>query len=80
MANSIYVVYYTLQRDDRVLWKPKSDALYGFRNALEKRREIQTNRQVTHANLLSTVERGWLQPYLLSYHLRRAVASSQKDK
>jgi GT2 family glycosyltransferase len=80
MANVIYVAYYTLLGRGKVLWKAKWDALRGLPNALKKRQKIQSNRRVSNADLLSTMERGWLQPYLLGYHLRRALASSQKDK
>jgi len=45
-----------------------------------KLKEIQIKRKVANADLLHIMKRGWLQPYLLGYHLRRALAKSQKDE
>lgn len=71
MANFIYQVNYTLRGRGRILLKAKSDALRGFSPSLQKRREIQRNRKISHAELLRIMEHGWLQPYLIGYHIRR---------
>jgi hypothetical protein len=39
--------------------------------ALRKRQEIQKTRKTSSAELLSKMESGWLQPYLLGYHIRK---------
>lgn len=80
MANLIYLIYYTLQGRGRVLWKAKWDAIKGLPKALKKRKTIQRNRRVSNRDLLATMQRGWLQPYLLGYHLRRALKKSQVDQ
>lgn len=80
MANLIYVVYYALRGRGKVLWKAKWDALRGLPGALKKRRSIQENRRISNAELLQVMERGWLQPYLLGYRLRRALANAKKEK
>lgn len=79
LANMIYVCYYTLLGRGRVLWKAKWDALRGLRKALAKRRIIQKDRRVSHAELLGRMERGWMQPYLLGVRLRRALANSKEN-
>jgi len=80
LANLIYVSYYTLQGRGKVLWRAKWDALRGLPKALEKRRKIQDSRQVSNTDLLHMMERGLLQPYLLGYHLRRALTSYIKEQ
>jgi GT2 family glycosyltransferase len=71
MANFIYHLNFTLRGRGSVLLKAKIDALRGFSRALQKRREIQKNRKISRAELLRTMERGWLQPYLIGYHIRK---------
>lgn len=80
IANLIYLLYYTLRGRGKVLWKAKLDALLGLPKALEKRRAIQSQRRISNADLVSSMQRGWLQPYLLGYYLRDVLDSSQKDK
>jgi GT2 family glycosyltransferase len=80
VANLIYVIYYTLQGRGKVLWKAKWDALRALPKALEKRQKIQDDRRVSNTYLLSVMEGGWLQPYLLGYHLRRILATSKKEQ
>jgi GT2 family glycosyltransferase len=72
MANFIYQVNYTLRGRGRILLKAKLDALRGFSQAMQKRRVIQKTRQISHAELLRIMEHGWLQPYLIGYHIRRS--------
>ncbi len=80
MANLIYVLYYTLQGRGKVLWKAKWDAIMGLPKALKKRKDIQSTRRVSNGELLASMEHGWLQPYLLGYHLRRALKKSPVDR
>jgi GT2 family glycosyltransferase len=70
-ANLIYLVTYILRGRGKVLWKAKMDALHGLARARKKRGEIQSRRSVTAGELVRVMERGWSQPYLLEYHLRR---------
>ena len=76
MANFIYQVYHILRGHGSILWKAKMEALHGFPKALSKRRKIQKTRQVGNVELLQTMERGWLQPYLLGYHIRKIRRST----
>ncbi len=73
MANLIYLFYYTLQGRGKVLWKAKWDAIQGLPKALKKRKNIQNTRLISNGDLLASMQRGWLQPYLLGYHLRHAL-------
>lgn len=77
--NIIYMLYYTLRGRGKILWKAKFDAMRGLTKALKKRRVIQKARKATSADLLHVMERGWLQPYLLGYNLRRAQAQAKKN-
>jgi GT2 family glycosyltransferase len=79
IANIIYVFYYTLLGRGRVLWKAKWDAVRGLPKALAKRRNIQNDRRASNADLLCLMQRGWLQPYLLGYRLRRVLAASKEN-
>jgi hypothetical protein len=51
--------------------KAKKDALRGFSRVLRKRQKIQKTRKASSVELLSKMERGWLQPYLVGYHIRK---------
>ena len=72
IANLIYVTYYTLRGRGSVLWRAKYDALKELPKFIRKRREIQRNSNVTGSNLLRVMQHGWLQPYFLGYHMRKA--------
>ncbi len=72
IANIIYLVYYTLRGRGRVLWRAKYDALKKLPKFIRKRRQIQRNNRVTNSDLMRVMQHGWLQPYLLGYHMRRA--------
>jgi len=80
MANFIYQVNYTLRGRGGVLLRAKKDALRGFSRALRKRREIQKTRKACSVELLRIMERGWLQPYLLGYHIRKIRETMQSSK
>ena len=79
VANLIYLLYYTLRGRGKVLWKAKWDALSGLPLAIKKRQAIQIQRRASNAHLINVMQRGWLQPYLLGYHLRGALNREQKD-
>lgn len=70
MANLIYLFFYTLRGRGRILWQAKWDALIGLQTAIKKRQAIQRRRRVDMITLANSMERGWLQPYLLGYRLR----------
>jgi hypothetical protein len=75
IANLIYLLYYALRGRGKVLLKAKTDALFGLSTMLKKRKEIQSRRKVSDADLVQKMQHGWLKPYLLGYHLRRARKS-----
>jgi GT2 family glycosyltransferase len=72
-ANLIYLMNYSIRGRGKVLWKAKIDALRSLNKVLKKRHVIQSQRSVPSGELLRIMERGWLQPYLLGYNLRRAL-------
>ncbi len=78
-ANIIYLTVYILRGRGRVLWKAKMDALYGLARARQKRVEIQARRRATDDELIGVMEKGWLQPYLLEYHVRRVQSTHSED-
>jgi GT2 family glycosyltransferase len=80
MANFIYQVNYTLRGRGGVLLKAKKDALRGFSLALRKRQKIQKKHKGSSVELLRTMERGWLQPYLLGYHIRKVRQAMSSSK
>ena len=80
IANLIYQLNYTRLGRGRVLWKAKVDAFHGLSRALRKRQAIQKNRKASRAELLGTMERGWLQPYLLGYHVRKFAKDTPESK
>jgi GT2 family glycosyltransferase len=73
IANLIYVLYYALRGRGKVLIKAKYDALKGLSTARKKRDTIQKKSKVDGSDILKRMERGWLQPYLLGYHLRKSL-------
>jgi GT2 family glycosyltransferase len=77
MANLIYQLYYTLRGRGSILLKARKDVLRGISRALRKRREIQKTRKAGNLELLRMMERGWLQPYLLGYHVRKIRQTMQ---
>lgn len=79
MANFIYQANYTFRGRGSVLWKAKRDALRELPRALHRRHEIQKNRKVSSVELLRIMERGWLQPYLLGYHIRKSRRAMQSS-
>lgn len=78
-ANIIYVVTYILRGRGKVLWKAKMDALRGLARARQKRDKIQSRRNAADGELVRVMEKGWLQPYLLEYHLRRIQPDHSGD-
>ena len=78
-ANVIYLATYIVRGRGRVLWKAKMDALHGLARARQKRVEIQSRRSVTDSELVSVMEKGWLQPYLLEYHQRQIQTAHSMD-
>lgn len=73
IANIIYVLYYALRGRGKVLLKAKYDALKGLSAARKKRDTIQKRNRAASSDLLKRMERGWLQPYLLGYQLRKSL-------
>ena len=72
-VNLTYLMHYALRGRGQVLWRAKRDALRGLGMILKKRAEIQKTVTVTDADLLKTMETGWLDPYLIGYRARRAA-------
>jgi hypothetical protein len=72
MANFIYQLNYSFRGLGGILLKGKADALRGLPRALRKRREVQKSRKISTMELIHVMERGFLQPYLLGYHLRKS--------
>ncbi len=75
IANSLYQVHPSRWRYGQVLWRAKIDALRGLPRALRKRRQIQSQRKAKSGELLSIMEKGLLQPYLLNPRFRRLMGA-----
>lgn len=73
LANIIFQIHFTLRGHGAILWKAKVDALRGLSLALSKRRKIQNESKVDAVELLSIMEHGFLQPYLLNYNIRKLL-------
>jgi GT2 family glycosyltransferase len=73
VANVLYVANYTARGRGKIMWKAKVDAIRGLSRAWLKRRELQARKNVSDKNLEKVMERGWLQPYLLGYNLRKTL-------
>jgi GT2 family glycosyltransferase len=73
VANIIYVLYYALRGRGKVLIRAKYDAIKGLSAAKKKRDTIQKRNKAASSDLLKHMERGWLQPYLLGYQLRKSL-------
>jgi GT2 family glycosyltransferase len=71
MANFIYQLNYSFRGLGGILLKGKADALRGLPRALRKRREVQKSRKISNMELFHFMERGFLQPYLLGYSIRK---------
>lgn len=73
LANIIFQIHFILRGHGAILWKAKVDALSGLSLALHKRRKIQNESKIGVTELLSKMERGFLQPYLLNYNIRKRL-------
>jgi GT2 family glycosyltransferase len=73
LANIIFQIHFILRGHGAVLWKAKVDALRGLSLALRKRRKIQSEIKIDAYDLLSKMEHGFLQPYLLNYNIRKRL-------
>jgi GT2 family glycosyltransferase len=73
LVNLIYVFYYMISGRGRIMWAAKWDAIRGLLLILKKRREIQKDRTVTNSDLLSAMERGWLQLYKRKHPTSRFI-------
>lgn len=71
LANITFQILFILRGHGVVIWKAKVDAIHGLSSALRKRRKIQNESRVDAAKLLSAMERGFLQPYLQNYNIRK---------
>ena len=73
LANIIFQVIFIIRGHGAIFWKAKIDALRGLPLALRKRRKIQSENKIGAATLLSTMEHGFLQPYLHNYNIRKSL-------
>lgn len=71
LANIMFQILFTFRGHGAILWKAKVDALRGLSLALRKRRKIQSEIKVSSAELLLTMEHGFLQPYLQNYNISK---------
>jgi GT2 family glycosyltransferase len=79
LANLFHVVYFAFLGRGRIVLKAKLDALRGLRLAFRKRREIQMNCTAGRAELVKSMERGLLQPYLLGITTRKLRRTMPAD-
>jgi GT2 family glycosyltransferase len=73
LANIIFQIHFTFRGHGVISWKAKIDALRGLSHAINKRRKIQSEIKIDTSELLSKMERGFLQPYLQNYNIRKRL-------
>jgi GT2 family glycosyltransferase len=76
IANLVYLTWYSIRLPGKAIWRGKWDAIRGMAAMLRKRKEIQSKSRVKPSDLERVMEHGFLKPYLLGYHLRRVLRSS----
>ena len=77
LVNFLYHLNYALHGRGNILWIAKFDAFRGLKHALDKRKKIQKSKKINPVELLSQLEKGLLQPYLIGYQQRKI---KQKEK
>lgn len=65
VANLVFLVYYSLRGQGKVIWRAKLDALRSLPLALRKRREAQKTRRVDSDEISKVMDHGWISPYVL---------------
>jgi GT2 family glycosyltransferase len=78
LANIVYGLDFILKGRVGLIWKAKRDAMRGLSKAFQKRKEIQNKRTIGAGELKKSMERGWLQPYLLGYNQRKIRRTTKK--
>jgi GT2 family glycosyltransferase len=71
MTHAIYQAYHLFQGYGRVVAKAQVDALRGLPRAWHKRKRIQKERHISTADLLGSMERGVLDPFLKDWEINR---------
>jgi GT2 family glycosyltransferase len=71
LVNLIFLTVYTWRGQAHAIWRAKWDALRGLPVAWQKRREIQSTRQVSSAQIAVAMVHGWWEPYRKGYRARR---------
>jgi len=70
IANLVFLVYYSIQGSFSAIWRSKWDAIRGIPQAINKRRDIQNQCQVSTQDISSLMEHGWLKPYIREFRKR----------
>ena len=65
LANMIFLVYYSLRGQGRVIMRAKLDAILGLPRTLRKRRLAQASRAVSVEEIARVLDKDWLSPYVL---------------
>jgi GT2 family glycosyltransferase len=68
VGNVVFLAYYSMRGQWKIIWRAKIDALRGIFKALSKRRTIQDKRKVEFNELTKVMDHGWLSPYVLGRH------------
>jgi GT2 family glycosyltransferase len=64
VVNLIYLIYFTLKGQGRVIWRAKLDALRGLPIILKKRRDVQLQRKASIMEIHHAMSRNWLTPFI----------------
>ncbi len=63
LLNLVSVVYYSLHRRARIIWRAKLDALKAIGSVWRKRRDVQTSKRVSTPQIRRQLAKGLLKPY-----------------
>lgn len=65
LANLVFLIYYSLRSQARVIWEAKLDALRGLPAALRKRKDVQKDRKISANEVSQMIDHDWISPYTL---------------
>lgn len=64
LVGVFFLMYFTLRGQGSAIWRAKIDAVRGLPRILKKRREVQSSRSVTTADLYRVMSRNWMTPFV----------------
>ncbi len=77
IANVVFLIFYSLRGQGKVIWRAKWEAVKGIPEALRRRRHIQKNLGIEPEQISHIIDHGWFSPYILG---RRTAAWRQRKE